>query len=200
MVHNYDLDGNNLNSWSVTSYEPYIIDMGHMQPGQRVEVSVYGDGAATGNIYLKRLDAEAFEKHLSVLQAGGMTVTEQTGHSLKGTVTATRDGAMFFSLPYDKGWQVYVDGKPVKTFPVDRGEDKVKREDGLVEYVENDDGAFLAAELPAGEHMVEIVYVTPGGKVGSLITGGSLLLLLIPLLLWIFRRRRLCSGSRGLCR
>ena len=191
MVHNYDLDGNNLNSWSVTSYEPYIIDMGHMQPGQRVEVSVYGDGAATGNIYLKRLDAEAFEKHLSVLQAGGMTVTEQTGHSLKGTVTSTRDGAMFFSLPYDKGWQVYVDGKPVKTFPVDRGEDKVKREDGLVEYVENDDGAFLAAELPAGEHMVEIVYVTPGGKVGSLITGGSLLLLLIPLLLWIFRRRRM---------
>lgn len=190
-VQNFDTAGGNINSWGVTSYEPYIIDMGHMEVGQRVDVSIYGDGAATGNIYLKRLDAEAFAKHLAVLQAGGMTVTEQTGHSLKGTVTATRDGAMFFSLPYDKGWQVYVDGKQVETFPVDRGEDKVKHEDGRVEYVENDDGAFLAAVLPAGEHEVEIVYVTPGGRIGAAITGGSLLLLLIPLLLWIFRRRRM---------
>ena len=189
-VMNYDTENNQLNSWSVTSYEPYIIDMGYMEEGQHVEVSVYGDGAATGNIYLKRLDAEAFANHLSVLQAGGLTVTEQTGHSIKGTVTAAQDGSIFFSLPYDKGWQVYVDGKRVETFPVDRGEDKVKREDGLVEYVENDDGAFLAAVLPAGEHTVEIVYVTPGGVAGSAITGGSLLLLLIPILLWFFRRRR----------
>lgn len=189
-VQNFDTAGSSLNSWNVTSYEPYIIDMGHMEVGQRVDVSIYGDGSATGNIYLKRLDAEAFAKHMAVLQAGGMTVTEQTGHSLKGTVTSTQDGAMFFSLPYDKGWQVYVDGKQVETFPVDRGEDKVKQEDGGVEYVENDDGAFLAAVLPAGEHEVEIVYVTPGGRVGAAITGGSLLLLLIPLLLWIFRRRQ----------
>ena len=189
-VQNFDTEGSSLNSWSVTNYEPYIIDMGTMEVGQRVEVSIYGDGAATGNIYLKRLDADAFAKHLEVLQAGGMTVTEQTGHSIKGTVTAAQDGSMFFSLPYDKGWQVYVDGKRVETFPVDRGEDKVKREDGTVEYVENDDGAFLAAVLPAGEHTVEIVYVTPGGVAGSAITGGCLLLLLIPVLLWYLRRRR----------
>ena len=40
---------------------------------------------------------------------------------------------MFFSLPYDKGWKVTVDGKPVATFPIDRGEDKVKQEDGSYE-------------------------------------------------------------------
>ena len=189
-VQNYDTEGNQLNSWSVTSYEPYIIDMGVMEPGQQVEVSVSGHGAATGNIYLKRLDADAFAAHMEVLQAGGMTVTEQTGHSIKGTVTAAQDGSIFFSLPYDEGWQVYVDGKRVETFPVDRGEEKVKREDGTVEYVETEDGAFLAAVLPAGTHEVEIVYVTPGGTAGALITGGSLLLLLIPLFLWIFRRRQ----------
>ena len=189
-VQTYDEYGSSVNSWGVTSYEPYIIDMGTLQPGERVDVSVYGDGAATGNIYLKRLDADAFAAHLAVLQAGGMTVTEQTGHSIKGTITSTRDGAMFFSLPYDEGWQVYVDGKRVETFPVDRGEDKVKNEHGLTEYKENDDGAFLAAVLPAGEHEVEIVYVTPGGREGLLVTGGSLLLLVIPLLLWIFRRRK----------
>ncbi len=195
-VQNYDAEGSSLNTWNVTSYEPYIIDMGTMVEGQRVDVSLYGDGAATGNIYLMRLDEEAFANHLEILQAGGLTVTHQTGHSIKGTITAKENGTMFFSLPYDKGWQVYVDGSPVETFPIDRGEDKVKQEDGTYDYVKNDDGALLGAMLPAGEHTVEIVYTAPGGTVGALITGGSLLLLLIPLLMWVFRRRR---AKREVC-
>ena len=189
-VSTYDAEGTAKNDWTVTSYEPYIIDMGTLTAGNTIEVALQSDGACTGNIYLMRLDADAFAAHMEVLQAGGMTVTEQTGHSVKGTVTAAQDGTMFFSLPYDKGWTVYVDGSPVETFPIDRGEDKVKQEDGSYEYVENDDGALLGAMLPAGTHEVEIVYTTPGGMAGALISGGSLLLLLIPLVLWLFRRRR----------
>ena len=185
-----DKEGNILRNLSVTPYEPYILDLGMLSMGSKVSVSLSTGGAVTGNIYMMRLDEENFEKHRQVLLDGGMTVTSQTGHSLKGKVTAAKDGTMFFSLPYDEGWQVYVDGKKVKTFSVDHGEDKIKKEDGTYEYKPNDDGAFLAAEIPAGEHDIEIVYVTPGGKKGLLITGGSVLLLLIPLVLWIVRRRK----------
>lgn len=195
-VSTYDADGNAKNDWSVSAHEPYIIDMGTLTEGCTVEVDLQSDGACTGNIYLMRLDAQSYAAHMEVLQAGGMTVTEQTGHSVKGTVTAAQDGTMFFSLPYDKGWKVYVDGKAVETFPIDRGEDKVKQEDGSYEYVENDDGALLGAMLPAGTHEVEIVYTTPGGVTGALISGGSLLLLLIPFLLWLFRRRQEKQQSR----
>ena len=62
--------------------------------------------------------------------------------------------------------------------------------DGTIDRVPNDDGALLGATLPAGEHTVEIVYTTPGGKTGGIITAVSLGLLLIPLALWIFRRRK----------
>ena len=179
----------------MTSYEPYIIDMGTLAAGSEIRVDLESDGACTGNIYLMRLDAQSFAAHMEVLQAGGMTVTEQTGHSVKGTVTAAQDGTMFFSLPYDKGWTVYVDGSPVETFPIDRGEEKVETEDGT-EYVPTDDGALLGAMLPAGTHEVAIVYTTPGGVAGALISGGSLLLLLIPLLLWLFRRRQEKQRSR----
>lgn len=188
-VSSYDEEGNSKNNWSVTSYEPYIIDMGTLAAGSEIRVDLESDGACTGNIYLMRLDAQSFAAHMEVLQAGGMTVTEQTGHSVKGTVTAAQDGTMFFSLPYDKGWTVYVDGSPVETFPIDRGEEKVETEDGT-EYVPTDDGALLGAMLPAGTHEVAIVYTTPGGVAGALISGGSLLLLLIPFLLWLFRRRQ----------
>ena len=185
-----DKEGNILRNVSVTPYEPYILDLGMLTMGSKVSVSLSTGGAVTGNIYMMRLDEENFEKHRQVLLDGGMTVTSQTGHSLKGKVTAAKEGTMFFSLPYDEGWQVYVDGKKVKTFSVDHGEDKIKKEDGTYEYKPNDDGAFLAAEIPAGEHDIEIVYVTPGGKQGLLITGSSLLLLLIPLALWLIRRRK----------
>ena len=195
-VTSFDGEGVSKNHWSVTSYEPYIIDMGTLTAGNTVEVTLQSDGACTGNIYLMRLDAEAFAAHRAVLAEGGMTVTEQTGHSVKGVVTAKQDGTMFFSLPYDKGWTVYVDGSPVETFPIDRGEEKVETEDGSIEYVPTDDGALLGAMLPAGTHEVLIVYTTPGGVAGALISGGSLLLLLIPLILWLFRRRRERAANR----
>lgn len=185
-----DAEGNILRNEAVTSYEPYILDLGVLNEGSNVAVSLSTSGSVTGNIYVMRLDEQAFEAHRQVLLKGGMTVTSQTGHSLKGKVTADKAGTMFFSLPYDEGWQVYVDGKKVKTFSVDHGQDKIKKEDGTYEYKPNDDGAFLAAEIPAGEHDIEIVYVTPGGKEGLLITGVSLLLLLVPLWLWIVRRRK----------
>ncbi|MBQ7088019.1 MAG: YfhO family protein [Clostridia bacterium] len=188
-VSTFSEEGVSLNHWSVTSYEPYIIDMGTLTEGQSVNAEIYTDGTCIGNVYLMRLDADAYARHLEVLQAGGLQVTEQTGHSIKGTVNAASDGTMFFSLPYDKGWTVYVDGSPVETFPVDRGQDKVEKEDGTFEYVENDDGAFLGAQMPAGAHEVTIVYTTPGGTVGGILSGVSLLALLIPLVLWILRRR-----------
>ena len=189
-VYNLDADGNNINSWGVTHHEPYIIDMGTLDVGESVEVSISGKGAATGNIYLVRLDTEALARHMEVLQAGGLQVTEQTGHSIKGTVTAAQDGTMFFSLPYDKGWKMYVDGVQVETFPIDRGEDEVEQENGTITMVPNDDGALLGAVLPAGTHEVEIVYTTPGGFTGALITGGSLLLLVAAGLLSALRRRK----------
>lgn len=188
-VETYDADGSSKNYWTVTNYEPYIIDLGTLKEGEQVRVSVGNDNACTGNIYVVRLDTEALDSHREVLTAGGLQVTEQTGHSIKGTITAATDGTMFFSLPYDKGWKVYVDGSPVETFSVDHGEEKVETEDGRYETIETDDGAFLGAMLPAGTHEVAIVYTAPGAVPGAIISGIALALLLIPLVQWILRRR-----------
>ena len=188
-VETYDAEGSSKNYWTVTNYEPYIIDLGTLKEGEQVRVSVGNDNACIGNIYVVRLDTEALDSHREVLTAGGLQVTEQTGHSIKGTITAATDGTMFFSLPYDKGWKVYVDGSPVETFSVDHGEEKVETEDGRYETIETDDGAFLGAMLPAGTHEVEIVYTAPGGTIGAIISGIALALLLIPLVQWIRRRR-----------
>ena len=194
-VEKFDTDQSQMANWGVTTYEPYILDLGVMTPGQKVSVSLSTSGTVTGNVYVMKLDENAFAAYRKALDEGGMTVTSQTGHSLKGSFKlAEGKKTLFFSLPYDEGWQVTIDGKPVEIFSVDHGEDRVEKEDGTIEYVPNEDGAFLGVKIPAGmklgEHDIEIVYVTPGGKAGAMITGGSLLLLVVPLLLWLLRRRK----------
>lgn len=191
MVSTYDDTQNLKNSWGVTNHEPYIIDMGTLTPGDIVEVSLSGDTSATGNIYLMRLDPDALEQHLSILRQGGLQVTEQTGHSLEGTITADEDGAIFFSLPYDKGWQVLVDGQPAETFPISDNSETVINDDGTETVTGGDDGALLGVRLTAGTHTVVLTYRTPGQLLGVLISAVCLLLLAAPAAVrWILRRRQ----------
>ncbi len=189
MVEQYKEDGELNNSWSVTTYEPYIIDVGTLQPGASITVAIDSDSACTGNIHLVRLNTEALDAHLSVLEQGGMLVTKQTGKSLAGTVTAQNDQVLFFSLPYDKGWEVYVDGSPAETFPIADNRDTEVDDDGIVTEVGGDDGALLGAVIPAGTHTVYAVYRAPGLTIGVMITVAALLLLLIPVgKRWLARR------------
>ena len=190
LVEQYKEDGTMNNSWSVTTHEPYIIDVGTLQSGASITVSIDSDSACSGNIHLVRLNTAALDAHLSVLKEGGMLVTEKTGNSITGTVTAKEDQVLFFSLPYDKGWSVYVDGSPVETFPIATDETIEIDEDGNETITGDDDGALLGAHIPAGTHTVYAVYTAPGQTLGLLVSIAAALLLLIPAYRRWFRRRR----------
>lgn len=63
---------------------------------------------------------------------------------------AKKAGVAFFSIPYDRGWSVLVDGKQVKTICANVG--------------------FLAIPIYAGQHEIEFTYMTPGLRLGILIS------------------------------
>ena len=172
-VATYNTDGEQQNHWNVTTYEPYVIDLGTLSPEQRVEVTISAEGAVSGNIHVVRMDAEALESTVAAMREHGMTVTENSSTSLTGTVTAPADGALFLSIPYDSGWTATVDGKPAKTFAVDKDET-------------GEDGAMLAVELPAGEHTVALKYRAPGQVIGLLV---SIVCAAIIAALWFIERR-----------
>ncbi len=169
----YKTDGEQQNHWSVTTYEPYIIDLGTLNPDQKVEVTISAESAVSGNIHVVRLDAAALESATAAVRAHGLTVTESSSTSLIGTVNAPADGALFLSIPYDSGWTATVDGKPAVTFPVDRDD-------------EGEDGAMLAVELAAGKHMVVLKYRAPGQIIGLVI---SLVCAAIIAALWFVERK-----------
>ena len=72
---------------------------------------------------------------------------------------------LFTSIPFDKGWTVKVDGEKVETRKAF--------------------GAFLAIDVSAGDHVIDFSYVPKGLKTGGLISGGSIVILI---LLWFLRR------------
>ncbi len=165
----YSPDGQHDNNWSVTTYEPFIIDLGTLQPGSRVEVFIEGEDTITGNIYVVRLDNEALQAQIDRLTEGGVQVTRSGDTGLTGTVMAPQQGALFFSIPYDTGWTVTVDGRETETFPI------AKNEEGT-------DGALLGVDIPAGEHAVELSYRAPGQRLGILVSAASLLIVVAILL------------------
>ena len=152
------------NTWSVTTYEPYIIDLGWLEVGQTVRTHVTGSGGFTGHAYVVRPDEEAIASRLQELSAGGMEVTLWEADRISGTVTTADGQALLVSLPYDTGWQVTVDGEPAEIFPVDVTK-------------EGEDGALLGVQLTPGKHTLELRYQPPGAMLGWSITLISALVL-----------------------
>lgn len=96
-----------------------------------------------------------------------MEITEYTDSSLEGYLSSDGEHKVFTSIPYDKNWKIYVDGKRVKT-------------DAIAD-------AFLSFTVGNGEHQVRMVYSNPYILVGILI---SLLSIFVSFLIWQHNRKK----------
>ena len=95
-----------------------------------------------------------------------MNKQETKGNIIKGTLQVNNeDGYLITSIPYDKNFEILVDGKKAAYEKVNT--------------------AFLGLKIQEGKHEVEIIYHAPGlmiGKILSLI--GLILFVLIIRLKW----------------
>ncbi len=159
------------NTFSVSPYESYIFDVGELDEGEIVTLSVTANTVCNGNFYVATLNEEAYEEGVKELKQSQLRVSEQQGNHIRGTVDSKQAGVMMTSIPYDAGWTVRVDGKQVDTYAVCEG--------------------FLAFDMSEGQHVVEMEFYPEGWWIGVAISGGSLAILLVILLIsWIRRRRK----------
>ncbi len=122
--------------------------------------------------YVYAFDREVFEDAMTRLAATQVTIDEnyQDSH-LYGSVTTTEDEQlMFTSIPYDAGWNIYVDGKRVET---------LKTADALVSF--RIDGT--------GEHRVELRYMPKTVALGLGITIACGVIFLLILLAYPYLKR-----------
>ena len=62
---------------------------------------------------LYNFDRNNYEDIIDKLKRKQMTNINVKNNTLKGEINLNKDGLMFLSIPYDKGWHIYVDGEKV---------------------------------------------------------------------------------------
>lgn len=91
------------------------------------------------------LDVDRFESALKAVEKKGVTF-QTTGRSAEAKINLEKDQVVWTTIPYDKGWSAYIDGKKtsIPTFK----------------------DAFLALPVPKGAHTIRFNFVPQGFKLG----------------------------------
>ncbi|MHC5228989.1 YfhO family protein [Enterococcus sp. LJL99] len=102
---------------------------------------------------LALLDTDKYTKSYKKLAKKGVELVTD-GRKVSGKVDLQEDQVLLTSIPYDRGWTAYVDGKKV-TMPIFKE-------------------AFLTLPLTKGKHEVKFVFLPEGFKMGIMLSLGCL--------------------------
>ena len=104
--------------------------------------------------YFSYYDFNEFDRAYKELSNKGMNITAFEDGYVSGNIECDNDCILFTSIPYEKGWNVYVDG--------------IKEE--VVPLVED---AFVGAKLSRGRHDIILSYEPPGRRTGMYLSIGT---------------------------
>lgn len=126
--------------------------------------------------YLNALNPRPRSAPLSGGESAGQTeILGRSVNSLTVRVQTPSDAWLVVMESWDQGWTANVDGNPVTVVPGNY--------------------AFRAVRAPAGDHTVEMVYQPASFKIGRLVSGSTLVLLLAIVIAWQARRTRASVGG-----
>ena len=146
-----------------TEYETrrgLVIDVGIREKDEQIKVEFEVQAATSGYFDLQAVtfDAEAYQSVHETLADEPLQITKFTDTKIEGTVNVQKEGVLYTSIPYEKGWHVKVDGKTVETLDIKN--------------------AMIGIPLSEGTHQITFKYRPDGLSTGFYITLGSLLLLI----------------------
>ena len=108
-----------------------------------------------------------YETKITALQDEVLENINMSKNRIEGTVTASEDKFLFFSIPYSKGVHAKVNGEAVPVYQANE--------------------LYLAVPVQAGDNTVVLTYRTPGLLVGMLISVGTVCVLAV---ISIWRRKQ----------
>lgn len=125
-----------------------ILYAGYLKEGESIRFT-NGDGEdPSPKIKLKayRLNTDVLKEVLEILGEEHLENVEYDSRHISGTVSLQKPGMMILSVPYEHGWNVFVDGQKVET--------------GLFGE------SFMTISLAAGDHDIYMEYEPYGKKAG----------------------------------
>lgn len=134
-----------------------IINIG-VPKDNKIKIKVQ-DKNINNNLIAYTINKKEFLKFYKELSDELVDITTNEEDYIKGNVKVKEDKVIFTTIPYDKSWHVYIDGKEVKTYAIDN--------------------TFLSFDITKGEHDVILKYKVRGSKLGIIISITSLISLII---------------------
>ena len=104
-------------------------------------------------------DDKAFSKIIKKFKKNQLKKLKISGNRVSGNIDLNKNSTLFLSIPYNRGWQIYVDGKKVS-------------------YKKIAD-AFIGIEVPKGEHKISMKFYPKGIKLGIFISFVSIAVIII---------------------
>lgn len=168
-VYSRNLDTVNIYSPKITTTmtvsDGYILDLGQHDVGDiiSVELPLKDDkSSASVDFIAFTVDKDVFTEGYEKLKAGQLEYTEFDETIIEGKFTADEDEFLFTTIPYDKNWNIYLDGE------------KVSEED-IVIISE----AIIGVKVDAGEHEIRFEYKIANSVILIILSGGFAILLII---------------------
>ena len=163
--HDY-VYGTDLSIYDTSSYnENYIINA--QGNNNTLEFYVgYTNYYDDEDILIYTLDDNKFSDAYTYYLNNKVSIESFNEYKISAYSNFEEDMSVFTSIPYDKGWNVYIDGKKVNTYEID--------------------DVLLGFDVSAGKHNIKLVYTIPYIWIGSAISLVSISLFGI----WIYINKK----------
>lgn len=107
---------------------------------------------------IKKENLEELNKYVEILSKDNFVIDNFKEDYIKASIDVDKNKILCFSIPYDKGWHIKIDGLDAKTEKINIG--------------------LLSVEVEKGNHIIELKYIPPGFKLGSIITISAIFILI----------------------
>ncbi len=135
-----------------------IIKLGDFPADTPVEVVMRADDSeqviSLTDAQFYQEDMESLANTMHLLQSDPLIVDHFDNNHIDGKIQAEKDGQVFFSIPYDAGWTLYIDNNKTKIFPAF--------------------DTFMTADISQGTHDIRLEYKPQGLTAGIIISVFSL--------------------------
>ena len=125
--------------------------------------------SAASKLDVKDIDYNKVDKNIDRTVENRVRNFKRDNTGFSCTTNYGKEKLVWFSVPYDKGWDTALDGRKIDVI---------------------NSGGMMAIKVPKGEHKAVFKYHTPWFKAGAIISGISFIIFIVLSLTILIKRRR----------
>lgn len=133
----------------------YLLDLYYVKQGKTINIS--SEDKSNFSVKLFRFDYSVLNEIRNKLSDSDLFMKYYGAGRVEASFNAKEGGTLFISIPYDKGWKIYVDSYPV----------------AYSYYLD----AFMGISVSKGEHDIKMIYEPQGFRLGLALSISSVLIL-----------------------